>query len=412
MTRPPRSSPAAATFDLRRLIHPIEPGTFKTKYFEKRHLVIRRNNPHYYDGLFSLSDADRLLSHSPIRSPEFRILHQGKDVAIQSLATGWMSGNPGVLEALYDEYRHGATIVLQFLQERWEPLRLLCQSLGAEFSAPLQVNAYLTPSDERGLNTHYDTHDVFVLQTEGTKHWRLYEGSTILPLKEQPYDSATMKPGELLEEVDLQPGDLIYMPRGCPHDAASRDSASLHLTVGINSITWSTLVLRAVGASIARDSRFRESLPVGFARSPEVQKEAARHLIELLAALGDLTEPAPLIRDAAQAVLLGGQSMLDGHLVDLEGLNQVGLQTRLKRRPEARFQLSVTEDSVSLYFFGKSVRFPAHVEPDLRFIAKSDEFIPADLPGELDDPGKLVLVRTLVREGFLTIRRDGSSTDK
>ena len=32
------------------------------------------------------------------------------------------------------EYRNGATIVAQFLPERWKPLKRLCQSL-AEFSA-------------------------------------------------------------------------------------------------------------------------------------------------------------------------------------------------------------------------------------------------------------------------------------
>ena len=32
-----------------------------------------------------------------------------------------------------------------------------------------------------------------------------------------------------------------------------------------------------------------------------------------------------------------------------------------------------------------------------------EPFTPADLPGDLDDEGRLVLVRRLVREGFLVI---------
>lgn len=398
------------SLDLAWLLQPVDPSAFKSKYLERRHLVIRRKNPHYYDGLFSISDADKLLSSSVIRSPEFRILHQGKDLPIKNLEAGWMRGNPGLLEALYNEYQHGSTIVLQFLHDRWEPLRLLCRSLGSELSTPLQVNAYLTPASEQGLNTHYDTHDVFVLQTEGTKHWRIYEGSMRLPLKEQPYDSATMKPGDLLEEVDLEPGDLIYMPRGCLHDATSCDSTSLHLTIGINSITWSDLLLRAVGSCIARDSRFRESLPFGFANSAKLQKQAAKRLTELLAAVNDMTEPAPLILDAAEAVMLGNQPVLSRHLVDLEGVNEVGLQTLLRRRPEASFQLKATEESVVLAFFGKQVHFPGHVGPDLEFIAESNEFMAADLPGVLDDPGRLVLVQSLVKEGFLTISRQDSQT--
>jgi hypothetical protein len=56
-----------------------------------------------------------------------------------------------------------------------------------------------------------------------------------------------------------------------------------------------------------------------------------------------------------------------------------------------------------LYFHGKIVQTPSYTERDLRFMAAANEFTPADLPGELDDEGKLLLVKQLVREGFLTI---------
>jgi hypothetical protein len=43
------------------------------------------------------------------------------------------------------------------------------------------------------------------------------------------------------------------------------------------------------------------------------------------------------------------------------------------------------------------------VESTLRFILEAEVFVAADLPGDLDDAGKLVLLQRLLREGFLTL---------
>ena len=36
-----------------------------------------------------------------------------------------------------------------------------------------------------------------------------------------------------LGEIELRPGDTMYIPAGTRHSAASTESASLHLTIGI-----------------------------------------------------------------------------------------------------------------------------------------------------------------------------------
>ena len=39
----------------------------------------------------------------------------------------------------------------------------------------------LTPEGAQGFDPHFDTHEVFVLQVEGHKHWRLYGPGRVLP---------------------------------------------------------------------------------------------------------------------------------------------------------------------------------------------------------------------------------------
>src|SRR5438445_2220104 len=167
----PPSQDADLSFDLERLLHPLDPGTFKTEYWEKRPLVISRSDRSYYQPLLSLSEVDNILSHSRIQSSDIRIVRNGQETPVSNLMGLGGNLSAGGIEAMYQAYRKGSTIVLLFLQERWPSLRRLCQSLAVELSAGIQTNVYLTPPKARGLQTHYDTHDVFVLQTHGAKRW-------------------------------------------------------------------------------------------------------------------------------------------------------------------------------------------------------------------------------------------------
>jgi ribosomal protein L16 Arg81 hydroxylase len=390
--------------NLSHVIHPIDPQTFKQDYWEKKPLRISRNQAHYYQELLSLADVDHILSNSSIHPSQIRVVHDGNEVPIGRNTTGTL-GTAGLCEELYAAYRNGSTIILQFLHERWKPLRLFCQSLAAEFSASFHVNVYLTPAHEKGFDTHYDTHDVFVLQSSGVKHWCLYESPYRLPLRGQPYKSQMTKPGALLDEFDLHAGDFLYLPRGYMHTAVSRDSTSLHLTIGIHTVTWATVVLRAIESAIEQDVCFRESLPVGFAHDENLREQAQAQLRSLLAAL-DKIDPATAIQEAVEDACLGRQPALEGHLLDLEDLSDIDLTTRVRRQREAEWRLIKLGDVISLRVHGKAIDVPAHAWPELSFIVEAnDEFSAGDFRGQLDAAGRLTLVRSLIREGFLTICR-------
>jgi hypothetical protein len=93
------------------------------------------------------------------------------------------------------------------------------------------------------------------------------------------------------------------------------------------------------------------------------------------------------------------------HLTDLEGLAELSSATRLWRRPDLVWTLTVTGDAVRLDFHNKTVQLPAHVAGELRYITESNsEGLTAnDIPGDLDQLSRMVLVQTLLREGFLTL---------
>jgi hypothetical protein len=99
--------------------------------------------------------------------------------------------------------------------------------------------------------------------------------------------------------------------------------------------------------------------------------------------------------------------VLPNQLTQLGALEGLTLETPLERRPTVLFDL----EGSTLTFEGKTIALPAVAREDVEFIASADEaFTAADLPGDLDDETRLVLVRRLVREGFLRLRESGPNS--
>ena len=65
-------------------------------------------------------------------------------------------------------------MVLQGLQLTDPVLGRAANNLALALDHPVQINAYLSPAAARGLELHFDFHDVFVLQLEGRKRWRVW----------------------------------------------------------------------------------------------------------------------------------------------------------------------------------------------------------------------------------------------
>jgi hypothetical protein len=261
---------------------------------------------------------------------------------------------------------------------------------------------YLTPPNSRGLATHYDTHDVFVLQAGGSKHWRLYGSPVKLPLSFHKWTRSS-EIGDPIEEFDLEAGDLLYIPRGFLHDAATNAAVSLHLTIGSHPILWRTVVLDAFEAACDKEPLLRAGLPVGFARDDDTRNrtvEATRQVFEAVLAGIDMKEA---INNAVNVARSASGASLEGHLVDLLHLDSVDLETRVEKRADTHWQLSQGDGNVTLNYHGKVVEIPAHTLSALEYVTQTDSFTAADLPGPLDLESKKTLVRRLVREGFLTI---------
>ena len=130
------------------------------------------------------------------------------------------------------------TLVIKAAQRFIPKLARLVRELELVIHHQVNANIYLSPPHSRGFSTHYDSHDVFVLQTCGSKFWKIYPAASLFPTFDGTSSQVQTPDASPLHEATLRPGELAYIPRGFVHEAVTVDDWSLHLTVGILPTTW------------------------------------------------------------------------------------------------------------------------------------------------------------------------------
>ncbi|WP_424812724.1 cupin domain-containing protein [Roseococcus sp. YIM B11640] len=186
------------------------------------------------------------------------------------------------LPNLLMRFDEGASLVLAQFHESHPPLADFCRGLERLFLHPVQANIYLTPPGAQGFRTHYDTHDVLVMQVEGRKRWRVWDGEPVeRPTRNTPWPGKLKPEGEPHEFV-MEPGDALYIPRGLMHDAATEHGEpSLHITVGFMEASWAQALRNLIDEMEQRDPRLRDSVPTWRIGEADLQPELARRLDRL-----------------------------------------------------------------------------------------------------------------------------------
>ena len=133
--------------------------------------------------------------------------------------------------------RKGASLVLNDLIYFSNEIEKLASDLQSITNGRCQANLYFSMQSHQAFAPHFDTHDVFALHCEGEKIWNIYENFEKDPINhpiyKQELNDKTEKPGKIIDQVLLKPGDLLYLPRGQFHDALASKNGAMHIAFGI-----------------------------------------------------------------------------------------------------------------------------------------------------------------------------------
>lgn len=390
----------ASTYSFSKLIAPISKETFLAEYFERKPLIIRREDRAYYKDLLSLQVLEHTLTANVLPREMAFIANATKQVDPSEYTTPDGNGDP---VRIFQQFADGGTIVFNQLQTIHPPLAALCRSLEREISCRFQTNIYLSPAKAQGFPSHYDSHDVFVLQVEGTKHWIIYNTPIELPFKGQPFRKDEMPKGEITMEFDLFPGDMLYLPRGVMHDAQTREDMTIHITLGALTTTWTELLLEAAAKVAITDVDFRRSLPPGFANTGYDRSEAKAYFKSLLTRLAEKTDFEGALDHFADELVASRRALLEGQFEQLARLDQITAESKCGARPNLVYRWAIKDEQIVVSCFGSDMRLPDFVQEPILFALEQPSFTVKDLPGDLDDAGKVVLVKRLVREGMVHV---------
>lgn len=381
------------------LIAPLSAQEFLDRHYEQSAAVVGRDRPDRYKSLLSLEDVDRFLASADHVYPDVYLVNAANPDLKPS---DYCGPNQRIdLRRLYDQFANGATIVLFGIQDRIPALKALCRSVEKRLSVACDTNIYLPPAGSHGLRPHYDNHDVFVLQVEGSKSWTLFDSPLPLPMPGQSFAQLRPEPGPVSRQFVLHPGDLLYCPRGLMHDAEAGGAVSLHITLGLKGLTWTDLLIEAVAEMALNDVEFRRLLPVGYAGEGWDRAAAANRFRALTTRLAEATNADKLLDRLADGFIADRPAVAQRRLATLATPPEIGPDTRLGAWPELIFRLAVDDEAIRIVWQGPDLSLPSFTEPDVRFALTTASFTAADLPGDLDDAGKLVLVRRLYREGLI-----------
>ena len=266
----PAPSPQVESF--RELIAPLDPDVFLRDYYGKKPIHIP-GPPEKFEQVFSWDALNRLLAMSSLWTEKsFELAINGRQIkpdefCFRSVNREGEAAFKPDLHRVRALLREGATLALDFIDLLSPELAKVTQSLEAVTGAQVCASSFCSWKETRGYASHFDTQNVFACHLAGTKTWRIYKGrmtnAADLPGGHRasfPQSYHEKAKGEVLDEITLTPGDLLYIPHGLYHDALSASEACLHVSFGTIHLVAHDF-LQTLMKDLPKDPVFRQHLP-------------------------------------------------------------------------------------------------------------------------------------------------------
>ncbi|XP_058040976.1 ribosomal oxygenase 2 isoform X2 [Ahaetulla prasina] len=224
------------------LISPVKEDEFFREYWEQKPLLIQRDDSFvasYYQSLFQLTDLKDLVKLG---------LYYGKDINICRCTNGKKlifnkDGKVTYTQLKKDFDQKKATVQFHQPQRFKDELWRIQEKLECYFGSLVGSNVYITPPGSQGLPPHYD---------------------------------------------DVEPGDMLYFPRGTIHQADTPlgTSHSTHITISMyQNNSWRDYLLDMVPGlllDIAKeDAEFRKNIPRQLLMKMDLS-DSSKHLSSFL----------------------------------------------------------------------------------------------------------------------------------
>ena len=368
------------------ILTPLAYDKFVKEYWEIQPLHIERSDFGHFDSLLSEEKIVQLVQNGEACFPDVQAINASSAVTVADYTIDKKLICPKKIMQCYSQ---GATIVVSEAHKKFQPLQVLCSRFSRDFQMLSQANVYLSPAGNQGFHSHYDTHDVFVLQLAGGKKFRFYNTGIKLPFTDDTYTPDSNNDSQVVDEVDISAGDTLYIPRGIVHDAiADKGEPSLHITLGAFPYVLRDLLQEMIQVAAEGDVEWRSAIDLQQSLDlAQLHKKADNIFSEsvYLEALSRLADEIALQQPTESIVV-----------------PEVSLQSKISVQDSRIYGIEKRQDQLRLRMAGLVLTFEAPMSDAVEAILGNRIKQVSDIPA-LDNEQKLALCRQLIEAGAITI---------
>ena len=261
--------------------------------------------------------------------------------------------------------------------------------------------SFATPGG--GVGPHFDNYDVFLLQGQGQRRWRLGQiCDAESPLLEHG-DLRILAHFEQTDEWVLEPGDMLYLPPRLAHYGTAEDDCMTY-SVGFRAPSAAEVLTHFtdfLGQFLPDEERYSDAGAAPSSDPHQIQRDSLDRLKALL---------AEHMSDERLLMTWFGQFMTEPRypervagteLDETELLGSLQEGAVLVRNPSARLAWSEVGEDLVLFASGQSRLLSASLRDLLKLICSADALHAENLgPWLTDDEGRNLLLE-LVKQGSL-----------
>jgi 50S ribosomal protein L16 3-hydroxylase len=358
------------------LLGGISPETFMRRYWEKKPLLIRAAIP----GFKPLLDRAELIDLAAQDDVESRLV-----VSAQADKKGqWrMKHGPFARKDLPPFKQAGWTVLLQGVDLHDERVHQLMNQFRFVPDARLDDLMISYASDGGGVGPHVDSYDVFLLQAQGRRRWRIGRQKDLSLQPDMPLKILAHFEPE--QEFVLEPGDMLYLPPQWAHDGVAEGECMTY-SIGFRSPAKGEMareLLQCLAEQAADEvgpAIYRDPQQAAVSHSAEVPDGLLQFAKDALAAA--LKDPLALQRSLGE-IMTEPKAQVWFHG---EQTLEQGVGVRLDRRSRMMY------DAKHVFINGESFRAAGSDAKRMRQLADTRELTASDV-AKLSEAARALLTQ-------------------
>ncbi|NWF08026.1 cupin domain-containing protein [Pseudomonas salomonii] len=253
------------------------------------------------------------------------------------------------------------------------------------------------------VGPHFDNYDVFLLQAQGKRNWKIGQMCNSESPLLQHADLRILAEFEQSEEWVLEPGDMLYLPPRLAHFGIAEDDCMTY-SVGFRAPSAAEVLTHFtdfLSQYLTDEERYTDADAQPVSDPHQIQTDALDRLKGLL---------AEHMSDERMLLTWFGQFMTEPRYPELVAGEELGEEdfisslengATLVRNPSARMAWSEVDDDVLLFASGQSRYLPGKLRELLKLVCSADALHSENLGTWLADEDGRDLLCELVKQGSL-----------